>query len=379
MPNALILSTLLLAVVLIVSGIAKLREPQGVRDAFKSLRVPAPLDAPIVQRITPWAEIGLGVGIVVLPPPAGTAVAALVFALFVFYTFLIWRAYGAPEPVDCGCFGTMVDSRVTRWTLLRNISLLIASMVAVFDSFHFQPAIVRIFHVDELLWLLGFVFVLWVVFTILHRDGTPQTELATIHMTNSVAEGNKELDDYVRLPIPYTWFTDVDGDKVTLYDLIRDRAALLVWFSTGCGSCRTVVEAFPQWRTDLKKIDVRAVVSSPQGGESLAEEFRDDVLVDERWQVLSHLDMHSVPAAVLLGADGLLAGGPVVGSNDVVNFVADIKAQLDEAEVGSAETDAAVDDEQPALNDGPMDATENASPVVDSVSAGEGSEGCVDS
>ena len=34
------------------------------------------------------------------------------------------------------------------------------------------------------------------------------------------------------------------------------------------------------------------------------------------------------PAAVLLGGDGLLAGGPVRGRDQVVDFVGDVRAEL---------------------------------------------------
>ena len=37
-------------------------------------------------------------------------------------------------------------------------------------------------------------------------------------------------------------------------------------------------------------------------------------------------------AAVLLGADGMIAGGPVSGIDEVAQFVADIEAQLPPAE-----------------------------------------------
>ena len=37
------------------------------------------------------------------------------------------------------------------------------------------------------------------------------------------------------------------------------------------------------------------------------------------------------PGAVLLGADGLMAGGPVAGERDVEQFVEDVMEQLAEA------------------------------------------------
>jgi hypothetical protein len=49
------------------------------------------------------------------------------------------------------------------------------------------------------------------------------------------------------------------------------------------------------------------------------------------------------PAAVLLGADGLLAGGPVAGSIAVTEFVADIVAELAENNASGNVLDEAAD------------------------------------
>jgi hypothetical protein len=43
------------------------------------------------------------------------------------------------------------------------------------------------------------------------------------------------------------------------------------------------------------------------------------------------LRVTSTPTAVLLGTDGMLAGGPLAGSTAIEEFVADIEAQLAEA------------------------------------------------
>ena len=40
--------------------------------------------------------------------------------------------------------------------------------------------------------------------------------------------------------------------------------------------------------------------------------------------------MQATPSAVLLGADGMLAGGPVVGSYAVPDFVEQVKRELAE-------------------------------------------------
>lgn len=46
MPSALLLPLLTCSAVLLLSGVAKLRDPSSTNRAFASLGVPAPLDTP---------------------------------------------------------------------------------------------------------------------------------------------------------------------------------------------------------------------------------------------------------------------------------------------------------------------------------------------
>ena len=54
------------------------------------------------------------------------------------------------------------------------------------------------------------------------------------------------------------------------------------------------------------------------------------VWFDEDVSVGRLLECHGTPSAVLLGSDDLLAGGPVVGPDAVVELVQDIKEELAE-------------------------------------------------
>ena len=51
----------------------------------------------------------------------------LTLLLFVAYLVLVARAVRRPEPVDCGCFGALGDSQVTRVTVWRNAALVVAA------------------------------------------------------------------------------------------------------------------------------------------------------------------------------------------------------------------------------------------------------------
>jgi len=82
MPSALLLPLLTTSAVLVVSGVAKLRDPSSVDAAFTSMRVPAPLAAPWARRVLPWVEIAFGLWLLLATGTALVVVAALVTVLF---------------------------------------------------------------------------------------------------------------------------------------------------------------------------------------------------------------------------------------------------------------------------------------------------------
>ena len=65
----LVLPYLVLAAVLLISGVAKLADKRATEDMFVSLRVPL-LPAAPSARVLPYAEIALGLGLLVVPAPA---------------------------------------------------------------------------------------------------------------------------------------------------------------------------------------------------------------------------------------------------------------------------------------------------------------------
>ena len=104
-----------------------------------------------------------------------------------------------------------------------------------------------------------------------------------------------------------------------------------MFVSTTCGSCERVIASFPQWQADVPSVGMHLVVSSRPQVDRLPEEVRDSTLVDEGRAVAQLFESRGTPWAVLLGADLLLAGGPVAGPIEVGQLVQDIKDQLAES------------------------------------------------
>ena len=288
-----------LAGVLTLSGVAKLPRTarRDTRDAIDALRVPW-LPRGVTAAVLPWLELGLAVALLAVPAPwlAVPAVAAL--GLMLAYAALIARALGFGEELTCSCFGRLLGGRVDSTTLVRNLVLVALSGSAVAVSLvghDFASAAVTDPR-DTWLTVLaaGAVVVLVAVMVLGTRD-------------------EPDVFDYVRQPIPYAVVADGAGGVKTLRALAAGQAQLLVMLNRNCAPCERTADQIGQWATALEPV-VAVVTIYPEDEPDL--------------NVRYVFGISGAPAAVLLGADGLLAGGPVAGEKRVAELVEDVRREL---------------------------------------------------
>ena len=84
-------------------------------------------------------------------------------------------------------------------------------------------------------------------------------------------------------------------------------------------------------RSRLPQLDLRVLVTSPPKASGLTSVEEPLSLHDEQSYVSRTFGYGTIPSAFLLGADGLLAGGPVSGSEQINAFIDDIESELQEA------------------------------------------------
>lgn len=322
MPSApFVVPAVLLAGVLTLSGLAKVRAPQETADAFVALRLPPVLARLGAARLLPYAELLLAAALLLAPGAAYVLATAVACLLFVAYLVLVARAVRFPEPVSCNCFGRLGLGTVSSATVLRNAVLVAVAALAMTEAFaHGRGVTQRAadFSGSEWAWLAMVCLAALVAVLIGHRPG-PAT---------GTAHGEFAPDgalDYLRQPIPFGVLARPDGSTVTLRQLAADRARLLVFLNIGCGPCVRVIEILPAFVAANPEIGVHPVLHSATPAQSIPA--WSDHLLDTDGIVAAMFEVPS-PAAVLLGADGLLAGGPVIGEQDVREFFDDIAAEL---------------------------------------------------
>lgn len=323
MPHAslaALIVVLTLAAVLGTSGAAKLRDRRATRDAFDALRIPGIVPADSTAAGLPWGEITLAVLLLVAPGGWLVPVAVALVLLMLAYTAIIGRALRFDEPVTCSCFGNLGRHGVDRTTLLRNALLTVLATAVLWFAVAGGSAPEAVGDLDAGDW--------WALVA-----AAAAVAVAVLVMGRESASSGAQVDedvllDYERQPIPYGAVSLTDGTTASLTELASTQARLLVVLNRNCGPCVRTAEKLDGWAERMAPaVSVLAVYPD----EPAATHADQHALELGSWEPelnVRRVFSVSAPAAVLLGADGFMAGGPVVGEDDVEQFVSAVIDEL---------------------------------------------------
>lgn len=329
MPDAFpVAMPLVLAVVLLASGVAKLRAPDDLAG-WRDLGVPPALRREWLRRLHPWAELALGAALAVLGGWLGLLAALVALALMLAYTVLVARVVRRSDDTSCACFGAR--KRVTRVTLVRNIwlSLLALATVAVVWANPLLGGAVAAATAD-LAWVVALAVAAVTASLVVWPEGE-----ASVVASSTIASpaagppttGGDDLD-YIRTRTPAVPVTTADGTVVNLRTLAARKPILLLAVSSVCGPCESIYERRDEWRALLPEVDVRLLLAEPAAMSRWTERDEPQSLHDVEEYVSGSIGDWATPTAVLIGADGMLAGGPVTGDLAVERFIDDVYESL---------------------------------------------------
>lgn len=311
--------------VLVVSGALKLGRSEAFRESLTALRLPAPLArAPWFAGAFPVVEIALGLAIVLAPSPlhlAALAAAALVYAVFVVVAVRAWRA---PEPVDCECFGGLGESRMTGRTVARNIGLLALALAGLGGS---APAALLAgpdgAGAPAAAIASGLASALVAVVLVLVRDRraarAPEAQPAP-----APASAPDGLD-----------LVTSTGERIPLREFASP-ATHLVFFSPSCVSCHELVPRFRWWPNGLREGEdlVPVFLGAPEAfaAHEVFAPLVEHALYDPEREVAAALGRSGTPGHVLLDAENPLGDGWTTGWFEIErrvlrpDFFADVHA-----------------------------------------------------
>ena len=328
----LLLCTSILVVTLTASGIAKAKDPSSTVEGILNLGLDSVAPLKLTPVVLPWAELVLAAGLLFAPGPLFPVFAIASCALMVFYLVVIARALATGRTEGCNCFGKKSAAPVSRYTLIRNIALTIAGILTVVASFAGGKAVVYELvglNGSGWLWAVGAALIALTLWAIQRGESLaePAPDIPEVVLPSAADES----EDYVRVPIPYASIYTTDGRVTTLRDMSRVQARVLFFASPTCGSCTPILKTIPRWQKLLPQLGLHPVFSSE---EKIRQAHKLEKL-DEGVEALvdpKHAAMHNfgrgTPMAVILGSDGMLAGGPVAGTSDVKQLMDDLLVEF---------------------------------------------------
>lgn len=334
MPELLSIAPLLLAGVLVISGIAKLRDPEDL-IGWAELGVPSVLRRAWLLRLHPWAEILLGITLVSLGGVLGEIASIIALVVMLSYLIFVARVVRAGADATCACFGARKS--ITAATVWRNAWYVLLGLAAAATAWA-QPtwggALVGL---GASGWVLMLGLVATAVTVVLTMWPAPPVDAggevvsaeSAVDTASTSASEPGEDEEYVRARTPAVPVTRADGEVVDLREVsMADRPVLLLHFRSGCGSCAAVHDRLSEIRTQLPEVDVRLLLAEAPDESTWTERAEPQSLHDPKHYVRNSLGEWGTPTALLLGTDGLLAGGPVSGPQAILDFVDDIYESL---------------------------------------------------
>ena len=220
--------------------------------------------------------------------------------------------------------------------MARNAALLLLAVLAVVHAAGADSPLAVLLGAPAATWGWLAALVLAVVVTVLLVPVAPADddvlEEEALPARPSGAAPYDEEGEYLRTLTPFATLVDRDGARHDLVRLSARQAQLLVFMRAGCGPCSTTGNQLAGWQERLPELALRVVVSQPIDSlEGDYAHWQPFALHDPDGLAARMLRVSGTPTAVLLGTDGMLAGGPVSGSGAIEEFVEDIAVQLEEA------------------------------------------------
>lgn len=351
MEALLVIARLVLAGTFIVSGVAKLADLPGSRQAVASFGVPERWAKPAGLAL-PVLELVLA--ILLLPVATATLGALGLLALLIAFIIGIGINLSRGNKPDCHCFGQLSRTPIGRNTIIRNVVLAAIALFVAASGLAGNPGPSLFAWTEDLAvlqWvLLALVIiealvlagVVWLLVHLLGQNGRLLVRLdnietaledADIDVDDDDDEDDEEDEDEglpIGAPAPAFTLTGLYGETATLDSLrARGTPVLLVFSDPTCGPCNGLMPDVGKWQRDHAGKLTVAVLSrgSVDSNKSKASEHAlSNVLLQADNEIADEYRTYGTPTAVLVSTDGLIASGAAGGGDAIRRLVNDAVA-----------------------------------------------------
>jgi peroxiredoxin/uncharacterized membrane protein YphA (DoxX/SURF4 family) len=338
LETILLIARLLLALVFVVAGVAKLADLRGSRQAIIDFGVPAALATPF-GILLPLAELAVAVALI----PASTAWWGAVGALVLLCVFVagIGNSLARGRKPDCHCFGQLHSAPAGGKTLARNAALAAVAGFVVWQGYHgagpsavgwlSSPSAARIAALVFGLVVLGLlVGGWWLLFQVLRQNGRLLSRVEALEGWRLASGAELSANGSAKgLPVgtqaPDFELPGLNGERLTLDSLCASgKPVMLLFTSSGCGPCTEMLPEIARWQEDLAETLTISLISGGEPEENRAKSSEHglrDVLLDDRG-VSDEYEVRGTPSAVLVRPDGTMGSSIALGGEAIGALVA---------------------------------------------------------
>jgi thiol-disulfide isomerase/thioredoxin/uncharacterized membrane protein YphA (DoxX/SURF4 family) len=349
MDVLLALGRLVLMVVFLAAGVAKLLDRPGAQRAVADFGVPSVLAKPLAI-LLPVAEIAVALALAPVVTAWWGAVGAL--ALLVFFIVAIAANLARGRRPACHCFGQIAEGNIGWQTLVRNLALAgLAGVIAWPGPAVAQPSLIGWWSGLSVVESVGLVLGLatlavvaieaWLLVQLVTQNGRLLLRIEALEqrMAGAGASPAALAADVAAAPLPGLpvgtpapafRLEGVYGEVLTL-DALRapGQPVLLVLMGPECGPCIALLPAVGQWQRQHAAAFTLAVISrgTPEANRpKIAEHGLARVLLQQDREVADLYAAPATPSAVLVSADGAIASPVAAGADAIRALVAQAAA-----------------------------------------------------
>jgi methylamine dehydrogenase accessory protein MauD len=321
----------LLGAVFLVSGVAKLSDLQGTRQALIDFHLPVRLAVP-ASFVLPAGEFVIAIALVSTAKGGVGSVAAFVFLLLTSAGIAVSLANGR-RPV-CRCFG-QIDSTPIGWqTLVRN-----GVLAGVAGFILSQAWVTRQYEAASILKALAMnvqaaIFVViglalvgalvaggWFIYRLQRRLASLEKKLATMGIPLAPGLSNSADGLAVGARAPDFRLTGLDGDMITL-DRLRSagKPVVLVFTDTECGPCTHLLPTLASWqRAHAAHLTIVNISRGPLEANraKIAAHHVANTLIPSGAEVIRAYRAFAIPSAVLVRTDGTIGSMLALGEEAI--------------------------------------------------------------
>ncbi len=339
MDVALLLARLLLALVFMVAGVAKLADREGSRRALADFGVPTPLATPLAV-LLPLAELAVAAALIPVATAWWGAAGGLTLLLLFVAAIAVNLARG--RKAECHCFGQLHSAPVGWKTLARNgVLAAVAGFVVWWGYDGAGPS--------ALGWLVGFSTVQvaglvvglavlgvlaaqwWVLLSLIKQNGRLLMRVDALERGLGGGAATSPNDGVATQPSPGLpigatapdfELPDLHGETLTLESLrAAGKPVMLLFTDPNCGSCTAMLPEIRRWQKEHAEELTISLVSQGTVEENRAKSTEHGlrgVLMEHDWEISGAYEVEASPSAVLVRPDGKI-GSPVHEGPDAIS------------------------------------------------------------